>query len=247
MKDTEDAPDLHYQAFNGVDVISATIDGRQVLFAVDMENDPIQRNHRRGQFYEGKELRAIRQNFPKGGVFIDIGANVGNHSLFVAHFLRPAAIIPFEPNPRAYRLLEANVHLNGFQDVFDLRHLGFGVGAEEVDGFAMEDRQRNLGGAKMIPGAGDITVKAADDMLAGVAPSFIKIDVEGMELSVLKGLEGIVANHKPVLLVEVDDSNADKFHGWVEAQDYGVMKQFRRYKTNENFLIQHKSRFGGGI
>lgn len=232
------------RTFDGVDVISTTVEGRQILFAVDMENDPIQRNHRLGQFYEIKELRAISRVFPKGGVFVDIGANVGNHSLYVAHFLRPAAVIPFEPNPRAYRLLEANVHLNGFQDTFDLTHLGYGVGAFTATGYAMQDRKKNLGGARMIGGSGDITVRSADEMLAGVAPSFIKIDVEGMELDVLKGLEATVGAHRPSILVEVNDTHATAFHDWIAVNEYTVVERFRRYKTNENFLIQHAAYLG---
>ncbi len=236
---TEQSADIAIQpeVFAGIDVVSCMIDGQRMLFAVDMENDPIQRNHRRGQFYEPKELRLIGRWFPKGGVFVDIGANVGNHSLFVAQFLRPSAIIPFEPNPPAYRLLQANVHLNGLTDIFDLRHLGFGVASGTASGFAMEKRDRNLGGAKMLEGAGEIQVRSGDDMLRGVAPSMIKIDVEGMEMEVLAGLEHTVTVHRPTMLVEVDDKNAADFQTWVEDHSYKIQRQFRHYKTNENFFI----------
>ncbi|MDA8746983.1 FkbM family methyltransferase [Litoreibacter sp.] len=225
------------EIFTGIDVVSCEIDGKPMLFAVDMENDPIQRNHRRGQFYELKELRLISRWFPKGGVFVDIGANVGNHSLFVARFLQPAAVIPFEPNPLAYKLLRANVHLNGWSDVFDLRHLGFGVSAGAASGYAMEKRDRNLGGAKMLEGEGEIEVRSGDEMLSGVAPSMIKIDVEGMEMDVLSGLEATVTTFMPPMMVEVDDENADAFGTWVKAHGYKTQRQLRHYKTNENFFI----------
>lgn len=231
--DIAPAPEI----FSGVDVVSCTIEGKRMLFAVDMENDPIQRNHRLGRFYEQKELRLIGRWFPKGGVFVDIGANVGNHSLYVARFLQPAAVIPFEPNPLAFNLLRANVHLNGFTDQFDLRHLGLGVSSKPASGYAMQKRTKNLGGAKMLEGKGDIEVRPGDDMLRGVAPSMIKIDVEGMEMDVLSGLEATVATHKPTIMVEVDDKNAEAFSDWATDRGYKIQRRFRHYKTNENYFI----------
>ena len=230
---SDDAPEI----FAGVDVVSAQIDGKQVLFAVDMENDPIQRNHRRGQFYEPKELRIISRFFPKGGVFVDIGANVGNHSLYVAKYLSPAAVIPFEPNPLAFKLLRANVALNELGDVFDLRHLGLGISREAARNFGMEDRERNLGSAKMVAGGGDIETRSGDDLLRGVAPSFIKIDVEGMEMDALAGLAATIATHRPVMLVEVDDENEAAFERWCEAQDYRIRRTLQHYKTNRNHFV----------
>ena len=52
----------------------------------------------------------------------------------------------------------------------------------------MEKRERNLGGAKMLEGEGELEVFSADELLDGETPDMIKIDVEGMEMKVLKGL-----------------------------------------------------------
>ena len=166
--------------FDGIDVIACRIFGRDVRFAVDMERDPIQRSHRQGFFYESTELEAIRAALPLGATFVDIGANVGNHGLFAALFLNPQRVIPIEPNPLAYRLLLANVALNGLIGVFDLSHIGIGLSDVETGGFGMEDRTRNLGAAKMQAGSGDIRVTTGDRILADEAPDMIKIDVEGM-------------------------------------------------------------------
>jgi FkbM family methyltransferase len=234
--DIAPAPEI----FSGVDVVACSIEGRRMLFAVDMENDPIQRNHRLGRFYEPKELRLISRWFPKGGVFVDIGANVGNHSLYVARYLQPAAIIPFEPNPLAFKLLRTNVHLNGFTDLFDLRHLGLGVSSKAASGYAMQKREKNLGGAKMLEGEGDIDVRPGDDLLRGVAPSMIKIDVEGMEMDVLEGLEATITTHAPTLMVEVDEVNAERFEAWVDDRGYKIQRRLRHYKTNENYFVVPK-------
>lgn len=105
----------------------------------------------------------------------------------------------------------------------------------------MQKRERNLGGAKMLPGEGDLMVVPGDDLLAGVAPDMIKIDVEGMEMMALSGLEATIATHHPILLVEVDNENEDAFFDWARAHDYVVDKTVQRYRLNKNHLLVHAS------
>ncbi|MEO0370441.1 MAG: hypothetical protein AAF231_03200, partial [Pseudomonadota bacterium] len=52
--------------------------GHPVLFSITHPKDAIQMNHVQWGFYEAEELEIIRASFPKGGRFVDIGANVGN-------------------------------------------------------------------------------------------------------------------------------------------------------------------------
>lgn len=219
----------------------ARVQDRPVIFCTDMENDPIQRNHRRGTFYEGKELNELKKIFPKGGTFIDIGANVGNHGLFAALFLEASRVVPIEPNPLAYRLLIQNVLVNGLSDVFDLSMLGVGLSDTQQGGYAMEERERNLGGAKMLSGKGELQVYPGDTLLKNETPAMIKIDVEGMEMSVLAGLKAVLAKHKPILLVEVDNENEAEFMAWAKATGYDVVQTVQRYRLNKNHLLVAKT------
>ncbi|MDA7428832.1 FkbM family methyltransferase [Primorskyibacter aestuariivivens] len=218
-------------------LIHTRVLGEPVTFCVNMKNDPIQRNHRRGQFYEMSELSRLRRIFPEGGVFADIGANVGNHTLFAAKFLKASKVIPFEPNPRAFDLLLQNVLVNGLGDVVDLSKLGVGVSDAHSGGFAMQDRERNLGGATMLEGEGDLEVFPGHELLSDVTPDFIKIDVEGMEMKVLSGLEPVLKRCRPILMVEVDNTAEDEFMTWVEAQGYAVLSTHQRYRLNKNHLV----------
>ncbi len=224
-----------------LELTHARINDQRVIFCTNMENDPIQRNHRRGQFYEARELGKLREIFPEGGTFVDIGANVGNHGLYAALFLRAGKVIPIEPNPRAWRLLVQNVLVNALEDVFDLSRLGVGLSDKAEGGFAMEKRKRNLGGAKMLAGQGGLQVFRGDELLAGEAPAMIKIDVEGMEMGVLAGLEGLIEKHKPVLLVEVDNENEDAFMAWADKAGYDVAETVQRYRLNKNHLLMPRA------
>lgn len=221
-----------------VELTFCTIHGRPVRFATDLQRDPIQRNHRAGRFYEQPELDSLRHFVPAGATFVDIGANVGNHSLYAGLFLAAAKVIPFEPNPLAYRLLMTNVLLNGLESIVSFDHIGLGLSDHEASGFGMEARNFNLGAAKMLEGEGEIELSTGDIRLADESPDFIKIDVEGMEMGVLRGLRETVARAKPNMLIEVDEENYDAFDAWVEEVGYTKVETFQRYRNNKNFLIQ---------
>lgn len=222
------------------------VDGHQVSFCTEMENDPIQRNHQRGRFYEQRELGLLREMFPKGGCFVDIGANVGNHSLYAAIVLGAVRVIPVEPNWRAYRLLAHNVLINGIEDVVDLSRLGVGLSDKQAEGYGMEERQRNLGGAKMLEGQGNLKVLPGDELLAGDVPDMIKIDVEGMEMAALAGLEETISKHRPALCIEVDNVNAEAFADWAESHDYDISHTIERYRANKNHLLRPRETAGAG-
>jgi FkbM family methyltransferase len=225
-------------------LIHCEVLGQPVSFCVNKEKDPIQRSHRRGTFYELNELEALLPLFPKGGTFVDIGANVGNHSLFAGLFLQAGKIIPFEPNRLAYDLLINNMLVNGLRERVDLSKLGVGLSDEQSGGFAMEKRRRNLGGAKMLAGQGKLEVYRADDLLRDVEPDFIKIDVEGMEIKVLSGLSGVLERCRPIIMIEVDNENETDFQSWVKDAGYVSLNVYQRYRSNKNHLIVDKEQLG---
>src|SRR4051812_21334268 len=75
-------------------------------------SDPIQNRHLRGMFFEPDELAIIAKHCPRGAKFVDVGANVGNHAVFMEKIHNAAEVIVFEPNPDAIKLLRLNLLLN---------------------------------------------------------------------------------------------------------------------------------------
>ena len=223
--------------FRDVDITAGRHAGRRVLFATDKEADPIQRAHRNASFYEAEELALLQAHVKPGACFVDIGANVGNHTLYAAMFLDAARVIPVEPNPLALRLLLLNVMLNGVDDRVVKTGLGFGLSDHEAEGFGMEARTKNLGAARMQAGKGDLRVLTGDALLDGESPDFIKIDVEGMEMLALGGLAKTIARSRPKMLIEVDQENYDAFDDWRVTAGYEVIETIQRYTTNKNFLL----------
>lgn len=224
-------------------VVRSIIHGQAVQFFIADPRDTIQKVQATGQFYEAEELEIIRQWCPPGAVFLDIGANVGNHAIYALKFLHAARVVLCEPNPLAIDILLTNLGLNGLLDRCDTTRLGFGLAERDEDGLMIKARRRNLGGGKIQQvedgntEGGSISLRRGDDLLADVTPDFVKIDVEGMEMSVLGGLSALVERSRPVFFVEVDDANRTAFRQWVDDNAYVTRARFRRGRGNENYLI----------
>ncbi len=224
--------------FPPMNVVRARIEERDVTFCCNMHRDPIQKKHRAGTFFEAEELSQLRGLLPRGMRMLDVGANVGNHALFFALFHGATRIVVIEPNPLALAPLVANIVMNGVQDVVDMSALGIGLSNTSEGGFGMKRHDRNLGATRMRPGKGDLQVHAGDDLFDGEDFDFIKIDVEGMEMKVLAGLEKTIQRCKPMMFIEVDDDNAEAFSVWLSEAGYRTRSQLRHYGVNENYLIE---------
>jgi FkbM family methyltransferase len=141
-------------------------------------------------------------------VCLDIGANIGNHSLFLQK--RFATVLAFEPNPVFCLAFRATMACNGVQNV-RLFEVGLGAAPERLP--YMQAAPNNLGGSRFLKsGEADTTGMTAsleivrgDDLLTKeeLPPiSFIKIDVEGLELEVLTELRKILERHSPLIAFE---------------------------------------------
>ncbi len=213
------------------------VPGMGLNLCLNMVRDPIQNAWRRGEFFEAEELEMLARHVKVGAHIIDIGANVGNHAMYFATRMGAVRVVVVEPNPLAMAPLMANVLLNRLEGVIDMGLLGVGLSDASVGGYGMKRHDRNLGATKMFEGKGDLRVHAGDDLLKDEVPNLIKIDVEGMEIKVLFGMEQTISVHRPVILIEVDEKNADAFDAWREAHDYDVVQAVRHSRKNCNYLL----------
>lgn len=219
-------------------VVCTSALGERVFFTVDQPKDLIQKQHLKGRFYEPDELLIMSRVFPKGGRFLDIGANIGNHLVFFGRIMQAAHILPIEVNPRVIALLKSNIYLNGLDAVCDLSHLGKGLHSAPSDTASVRFGENNIGGGRVFSEGGDLQLVRGDDIFDS-AYDLVKIDVEGLEIEVLKGMETFIRNTRPKMFVEVDEENADAFTAWTEQNGYVVIDQFQRYRNNVNYLIVH--------
>lgn len=155
---------------------------------------------RTNEFYERVMLEHAASRIKAGDCVVDIGACIGNHSVFFAG-IAGAQVDAFEPNPEALELLRANVELNDLGDLVTIHAAG--LGSQEESARAEKVHEDNLGSARLVVGAeGDLTVRRLDDVELSGPPALIKVDVEGMELDVLLGGERTIREAQPLIYVE---------------------------------------------
>ena len=158
-----------------------------------------------GEFSE-EEISLFRLLVKDKDVVLDIGANIGPHTLFLAKAVGPnGQVHAFEPQRIIFQTLCANMALNHITNVFCHNiALGKSPGAVLVPQVRPWDHF-NFGGLSL--GSyqlGEVVdVKTIDSLNLSVC-NFIKIDTEGMELDVLMGAANTIGTLQPVLYVEND-------------------------------------------
>ena len=158
--------------------------------------------------YESDQLRMMRKFLNPRSIILDIGANIGWYSLNLSKYVPAGRIIAFEPIAKTFELLKKNIRLNGVTNV-ELRNIGL---SDKKGTFEFYYNPRLTGAASLRDlgiGAGKkkirCKVKRLDD-IADTLPSridFIKCDVEGAELFVIRGALDILKKTKPVLFLEM--------------------------------------------
>lgn len=157
--------------------------------------------------WNAEEYRAFRADVSAGDVVLDVGANVGAYSLLFAQWVGPSGrVYAFEPAPEARRGLERHLRLNHCSDRVS-------ISAEAVSasrGLA-QFRATGLQGDNRLLGSGAVDgirvrTTSVDEFCSVhyLAPSLIKIDVEGSELDVLRGAARTIAARGNALALYVE-------------------------------------------
>lgn len=194
-----------------------------------------------GTFYEAELLADARSRlfFPEFAV--DVGAHVGNHSIYFGQVLGLRSLA-FEPNPEAFRCLEANVMANGLENFCTTRNAAVGSqrGKTRVASGSME----NTGMATVnLDPDGPIDMVVLDDELRNEARiDIIKVDVEGWELDVLRGAAQTLTRQRPILYVEIMRDAFSDVQSYLSGAGYQCWKRFNFTPT---FLFLPKERLGG--
>jgi len=181
--------------------------------------------------YSEMEFAILGQLIKPGQVILDIGANIGCHTVFFAKLVQPKGFVfAFEPQRIIFQNLCANVVVNNLTNVF-CEHAGlseqpglcylptlnyeqdYNFGAISLEVFAKEQGE-------------PVELKTVDSFNLAQC-HLIKIDVEGMESKVLKGAEQTIKRCRPILFAENDREENSK----------DLVEQIRSYNYNIYWVI----------
>jgi FkbM family methyltransferase len=164
-------------------------------------------------FHELREFIFLHRFLKREMVALDVGANLGEYTLFMAKRLTAGHVISFEPMELIRIQLQENVQLNNFKHVI-IFDFGLSDKQQQLQLHEVDDGNEGLGtlflGDKRSRRSIEITLESLDDKWDSfqlLRLDFIKIDVEGSELFVLQGAKKTIARFRPFILVEISEEN----------------------------------------
>lgn len=164
--------------------------------------------HRTQRPYEQGMLMAMKETLSPDDLVLDVGANIGNHTLFLAGVVG-TCVIAYEPDARLIGALERSIEQNGFGARVTTRPVAIGNGPGQLT--LVDDVKGNLGAQYVTerPDAAgvEVAVVALDDELPLKRVVAIKIDVEGFEARVIDGAMGLIERDRPDLWIECLDED----------------------------------------
>lgn len=163
-------------------------------------------------FYEIDLLEYIAACGPRGGLYMDVGANVGNHTVYFAKVVAEF-VLAVEPSAVARKVLQTNLALNR---VSNSEIVPCAVGRRRGAGYVRypESGLHNLGATRVVRLGGSrasdepVAVCTLDEIGAQASAKydlpvrFVKLDIEGSEMDALRGARRLLTEDKPDLCLE---------------------------------------------
>ena len=203
-------------------------------------NDTISKEIDIDGVYEKEEISIISNIVNRNSTIIDIGANIGNHSLAFSKFSKK--IYSFEAHPKTFQVLKFNC-----SNIKKIKLYNIGISDKSGVLYFKNTKTDNIGGRKLNK-FGDIRSKInkLDNIISPKKKiDLIKLDVEGHEFQALIGMKKIIKNNKCFLFIEFCENNVLKRkkiinllknHGYTHAYFFKKEKKFSK-KEYLNLLI----------
>ena len=183
-------------------------------------------------FYENSILKKLQSYIKENAVILDIGANIGNHSVYWAVKANAKRIYSFEPVQDTFKILKKNIEINELTDKVKIFNIG--LSNEKINGSISHYDPSNIGGTSIKQDLnGNLVLDKLDNIeIEEGAIDFVKIDVEGHELEVFQGARETLTKYRPTIFVETFWDKRPKVHEYLTSLGYRLEKSF----VGENYL-----------
>ena len=198
--------------------------------------------------FEKETSQAIRRLITNNSVVIDIGANIGAHTLPMAELVgEKGKVYAIEPTNYAYSKLKNNLLINGnlskrvqADQIILVSNSGEGRVRDLYSSWPLsvkpKDSKRHpvhQGVLRTISGAEEMTLDDYVSMNNLTSLDLIKLDVDGNELEVLRGAKYVLKNIKPTLIMEFAPEQYDNPNDFLKVVEILVLEGYRYYSLNE--------------
>lgn len=199
--------------------------------------DHIQTHYLMNETFWDQDTIEVLAPFVAGKHILDIGANVGNHSIFWGKLAGAASIQAFEPITETYDILERNVSLNNLSKIVKAHRIALGAESGSGDPVSIPSNRMQATVNSRKDGGGAIQIRTLDSYkLRNV--HFAKIDVEGHTYAMLQGGLDTLRRCAPALYIELFPHEFDKCRDLLADNGYEVLGTIEDY----NYVFVHGSK-----
>lgn len=179
-------------------------------------------------FWEFELFNKWCEYFPEKGLMLDIGANIGSHCLQFRDNFPKLEIYAFEPFQENFNLLKQNT-----QRYSNIKCFNLGIGSRNSIVHFNNGHEFNSGVVSIVPESENPNiVLALDTFNFDKKVEFIKIDVEGHELSALEGMKELLLKDKPLIWLEDNIGTAVPY---LQSLGYKIIKE--QIETNDYLML----------
>ncbi len=209
-------------------------------FYIGVESDLFRRLAKDGD-YESKLVGVCERYLIRNRDVLDIGANIGFYTVLFGKLINDnRKVLSVEPTPNALKRLYKNITENGITKkagVYEGVVSDF-VGDIEINTIEGREEYSSIGAMVHPSVSNEVVIKikvgsSTVDRLVEMRkldPGFIKIDVEGAEYAVLKGMKGVLLKNKPIILSELSNpllkkngTSSQEVIGFIEGFGYKII------------------------
>ena len=192
------------------------------IFEIDIR-ESIERKTFFLKSYEKDRISYLINNSKKSNILIDIGAHIGFYSILTSDYFKQ--VYSFEPNFRNYQKLSKNIKQNKLERKIRTFNHGLGEKKQKLKGISANKGEliqtsgfsislNNKTGEDVLILKGDDVIKLVNEDIT------LKIDVEGYEYNVLKGLKAILKNNNCFIQIEIWDKNLTNVLNFLDNLNY---------------------------
>lgn len=190
--------------FKNPEIIDLNYDNIKFKLKIDPTNVGVDTHIYLNNKYEPYIVKKIIENIKKGETVLDIGANIGHHSIIMSKCVeKNGKVISFEPIPRIIKQFKESIEINDIKNI-EVKEFGLSNKEENIK-FYIDKNNAGHSSAiqdnKINTEEINIHTKTLDSLNLNTF-SFVKIDVEGYEWNVIEGGMNTFLKYRPIILME---------------------------------------------